>query len=67
MMNLQTAHVFVRDALDSEYRVVIQSLADDDLAGSSGGFTTCLDGIHAATYRDVELTLDTLGNLDAPL
>ena len=66
-MNLETAHVFVRDVLDSEQRVVVQHLADDDLAGSSGGFATCLCGIHAATFRDLELILDLTGNLDAPL
>lgn len=67
-MNLQTAHEFVRTALaDEAWRLAIQALTDADLRASSGGFPTCLRGIQAATYRDVELALDALGNLDAPL
>ena len=37
-MNLKTAQVFIRDAVDWEQRIIIQRLSDEDLAGSSGDF-----------------------------
>lgn len=67
-MNLQTAHQLVWAALtDDQLRIAVQALTDRDLRATSTAFITSLMGIHAGTYRDLELVLDLTGNLDAPL
>ena len=67
-MKLMTAFNLTCTALaDDQLRIAVQALTDRDLRATSTAFITSLLGIHAGTYRDLELVLDLTGNLDAPL
>lgn len=65
-MNLEATYQFVFDALARDTRNAIHRIADDDLPVDLPGMIWWLD-CGAGEYRDLELTLDLLGNLDAPL
>lgn len=66
-MNLETAHNFVWDALvEPGLRITVQRLADEDLQPMVWRAGWQIEAA-AGEYRDLELTLDLTGNLDAPL
>ena len=67
-MKPMTARQLTCNALaDDQLRIAVQALTDRDLRATTTAFITSLLGIHAGTYRDLELALDLTGNLDAPL
>jgi hypothetical protein len=67
-MKVMAARQLTCNALvDDQLRIVVQALTDWDLRSTTTAFITSMLGIHAGTYRDLELALDLTGNLDAPL
>lgn len=63
MMNMETAHCFVLESLGDELRETVMHLADDDSVRMMDFHME----VCAGAFRDLELTLDLTGNLDAPL
>lgn len=66
-MTLDKADQFVFESLNVDLKRAVMTLADADLGADRPGMDEWMGEYGASEYRDLELTLDLLGNLDAPL
>jgi len=66
-MNLFAASLLVFECLDYDLMCLIQILADEELGADRPCMEAWMERFGAGEYRDLELALDLLGNLDAPL